>query len=691
MAPKRKHHEVFNDYVTTFFIDQIHKWKPADTAPCSFHNKKLNVDANAWGEARVRSEMLAMQLAKVPATQRNNRLRSEGEKWYACGYRMYLLPNSREVPDPIRSASSISKNPQLVAMSDQARRTAADVAARIWWQDHSSATLNAASVAAADEEAQKRQTQAAASTATATATATSSRGRASLPQMATATSTATQPTHHLNKCLDEGLRCLLASPIEQRTSKPRKGIRRAVVAAFHAQRMLRVWKEGGANSQSPPTFQMHERPAYHLQQHLDKNNLSHFYGLGIDAETDSCMTVQAGLKQIGRGLSNAIWVAGENGPRVDLSTFLPPQVYKSFLEGRLVLRTPRVSSAWLSFEHAVGEATNMLFTALCGCGPQVALLSYARRLFSDETDEEGVQVVKYKLFAFLERGNESVDGRYACEAPALVSAHQNNAYYHALLACVYRYSMEGFVHLDGTLRNYVDFYPRHLPGVIDAWRIRVIDVEEKHFRRLCPQASTDWHDLFLVNLLVVLTFLKLRLGGRWEKERYWLPVRNTAEHLIGNLRGRKTLPAIAYWDGTFKPEEPFPHVDQGKFAGDTHEAAARVLVRVMRHYLMKEHIEQGTLRYVRKLHTPKINTQELAKAKNWYDNVYRKDMYPALCFFREALHSRQAGTGNPRLLVSVLFDFLDKKHADLCAQYSHRLPASHTQQPGATRDVLLGL
>lgn len=689
MASKRKHHQVANDYVTTYFIDQIHKWNPMDATRFSFHDKKLIVDANAWGEARVRSEMLAMQLAGMPAAQQNNRLRSDGEEWYACGYRMYLLPNSFEVPDAIRSASSLETNPRLAAMSEQTRRTEASAAARIWWRDHSSAIRNAASVAVAEEgEAQRQHKEATATAAAspATAPATSPRKRSPLPQMATTT---TRPTRPLGPQLPEGLRRLLASPAEHRTSAPRTSIRPAVTAAFHAQRMLRVWEDGGANNRPRRAFQTLERPAYHLQQHLDKNGLSHVYGRGKPDETDRCMTVHAGLKRIGGGASNAIWVAGENGSRVDLGSFLPPQVLKPFLAGRLVLRTPHVTTDWLSFEHAVGEATNMLFTAMCGCGPQVALLSYARRLFTNETNEEGVQVVKYKLFAFLERANESADERYALNVPPLVSAHLSGTYYHALLVCIYQYSQEGFVHLDGTLRNYVDLYPHNLPSAIDAWQVRVIDVEEKLFRRLCPQASTDWRDLFLVNLLVVLSFLKLRLGCRWDKEWYWLPVRNAAEHLIGALRGRKTLPAIAYWDGTFKPEEPFPHVDTGKFAGDTHEAAARVLVRVMRYYLMKQHIEQGTMRYVNKLHSHKSTAQDLSKAKAWYDNVYRIDMYPSLCFFREALLSRQAG--HPRLLVSVLFEFLDKEHKELCVQYVHRLPTSNIQQRGATREVLLGL
>lgn len=687
MASKRKHYQVANDHVTTYFIDQIHKWNPVDAARCSVQDKRLIVDANAWGEARVRSEILAMQLAGMPAVQQNNRLRTGGEDWYACGYRMYLLPNSFEVPDAIRSASSLKQHPRLAAMSEQARRDEASAAAHIWWRDHSSAIRNAASVAVAEEaEKQQKGAVAAAAASPATAPATSPRRRSPLPQMATTT---TLPTRPLGPQLPEGLHHLLVSPAEQRTSEPRTSIRPAVTAAFHAQRMLRVWEDGGANNRPRRVFRTLERPAYELQRHLDKNDLSHVYGRGNPAETNSRMTAHAGLKQIGGGASNAIWVAGENAPRVDLGSFLPPMVLKPFLAGRLVLRTPHVSTDWLSFEHAVGEATNMLFTAMCGCGPQVALLSYARRLFDNETNEEGVQMVKYKLFAFLERANESVDDRYAPTVPPLVSAHLSDAYYHALLVCIYQYSQEGFVHLDGTLRNYVDLYPHKLPSSIDAWQVRVIDVEEKLFRRLCPQASTDWRDLFLVNLLVVLSFLKLRLGCRWDKERYWLPVRNAAEHLIGALRGRKTLPAIAYWDGTFKPEEPFPHVDKGKFAGDTHEAAARVLVRVMRYYLMKQHIEQGTLRYVNKLHSHRSTAQDLSKAKAWYDNVYRTDMYPALCFFREALLSRQAG--HPRLLVSVLFEFLDKAHKELCAQYVHKLPTSNFQQRGATREVLLGV
>ena len=502
----------------------------------------------------------------------------------------------------------------------------------------------------------------------------------------------TRPARPAAPQLPERLRRLLASPAEQRESEPRKGIRPTVTAAFHTQRMMRVWEDGGARKGGRRVYRMLERPAYELQDNLDARQLTAVYGRG-KRETVEAQMRHLGMKRIGGGASNAIWAAGDAEPRIDLCSLFPKEVVARFREGKLVLRAPHVTTDWLSFEHAVGEATNMLFTALCGFGPQVALLSYARRqceLTDKEASEEGLTVVKYKLFAFLERANESTDNRYALDVPPCVSATASGAYYDALLVCIYQYSQEGFVHLDGTLRNYVDLYPRDLASdTIDAWCVRVIDVEEKLFRRVCPTASTDWRDLFLVNLLSVLTYLKVRLGRRWEKERHWQRVRPAVEHLLGALRGRRTLPAITYWDGTFVPDEPFPHIDKGKYAGNTHEATARSLVRVMRYYLLKQHLEQCTVHYVNKMHSSKATPQELAKARGWYDNTYRTDLYPTLCFFREALLSRQAG--QPRLLVSVLHEFLDKEHGELCAQYMHKLPASNVQQRSATPEVLLGL
>ena len=171
--------------------------------------------------------------------------------------------------------------------------------------------------------------------------------------------------------------------------------------------------------------------------------------------------------------------------------------------------------------------------------PRIAALSFARKLFKDPNEkEEGVRVVKYKIFAFMERAKQTTSVRYAADTLATSSATANPAYHTALLVAVYQYSHEGFVHLDATLRNFVDLYGKALPRSPTAWAVKVIDVEDKHFRRLCPEGTAEWRYLLLFNLMVVLVFLKVSLAGRWDGDMLWRRVRHMCNQLRGELEGR---------------------------------------------------------------------------------------------------------------------------------------------------------
>ena len=100
MAPKRDRASANNDDAMTYFIGMACQWKPTDAKLNSFN--ELIRDAHEWGEARVRAEVSAMQLRNLPAQKRYNALCTTAEKWYEVGYRMYLLPNSRDSLDALR-------------------------------------------------------------------------------------------------------------------------------------------------------------------------------------------------------------------------------------------------------------------------------------------------------------------------------------------------------------------------------------------------------------------------------------------------------------------------------------------------------------------------------------------------------------------------------------------------------------
>jgi len=650
MAPKRDRANASanNDDAMTYFIGMVCQWKPTNASLSSFN--ELIRDAHEWGEMRVRAEIYAMQLRDVPASKRLNMLTTTSDAWYAAGYRMYLLPNSGDSPDALRHRPRT--NASLMAQSELSRRELPPVAARIWRQKYASTILGEAQAAV---EAERRPTTSPAQSSASPATAPL-RTRALLARLP-----ATPPPPPRPPTLER----FLAQPGEKVASAPREGIEAAVAAAICNQHALRAWDGALVH---------HHKPAYAMQMELHARNLLAVYGCGNEQLCKDAMR-RNGLQKIAGGAYNTVWTVGEHGAPWATELF-GREVGEAFLAKRLVLRAPRTKAGWLTFDEAVGEASNMLFTALCGCGPRVALLLYASHMFDDaDAHEEGLRVPKYRLAVLLERATLSVDKRYAPETPTVDSAATSDSYLQALLTCVYQFSHEGFVHLDGTLRNLVDCYPRQLLNhrVVE-WCVKVIDVDKKTFRRLCPAASAGWRDLFLVNLLVVFTFLKLRLGERWNKQRHWSPVARGVEQLLRELPGRAVLPAIAFWEGPYNPDEKFDEEDPPAYVACTHKSSALFLLRQMRYYLLRQPLEQCDAKYVDVRLSGRATPAELEKAQTWYDNDYRRDVYPAHCYFRDALQPR--ANGKPRLFATVLYGFLVKSHEELCTEHADKLAPS---------------
>ena len=654
MAPKRARSNSNHDDALVYFIGMATQWTPTNARLGSFH--ELILDAHQWGEMRVRAEMYAMQLRDVPARTRLNILTTSSENWYVAGYRMYLLPESSDSLDALRYRPRT--NEALMTQTEWSRRALASQAGVAWRAKHATTIFDEALAAV---EADKPPAAAPMATASpVTASATTSRARAPLVRPA-------PPPPAGGAALPHTLARFLADPAEQVASNPRAGIENAVAEAFREQRVCRAW-EGS-------TLRFLEQPAYTLQSKLHARGLDTVYGCGNE-ELGKDVMRRAGLQRLAAGGYNAVWVVGDRGAPW-LRDLFGHDVGDAFLAKKLVLRVPRPHAEWLTFTQAVGEASNMLFTAQCGVGPRVAMLSYASKTFpDDEADEEGVRVPKYKIFALLERATESVDSRYDPNALQVASsATASGPYVQALVVCIYQFSQEGFVHLDGTLRNFVDCYARELPLQLTDFLVRVIDVDQKSFRRLCPNASTDWRDLFLINLLIVFTFLKLRLGHRWDRQRHWSPVAQGVAQLLREVPGRTTLPSIAFWEGSFVADEQFPDMSGHKYAACSHSASARFMLRQMRYYLLEQPLEICEAQYlnVRRAHQP--SPKELTIAQDWYDNVYRNDMYPAHCYFRDALQPRS--NGKPRLFAAVLYEYLSTPHSELKAKFAHTLHLSN--------------
>ena len=668
----RANHNEVKELATTYFIDMMRGWTPTNARAGSL-DEDIILDAHQWGEARVRAQLNALQLLGVAARSRYNALTNDGEKWYAAGYSIYLLPNSRDAPEALRSR--LRTNDELMGTSEQARRELPGPAASAWRKKFAQALFDEARAAADAEDPPARAASPSRSVASpATAPTSSLHTRGPLAPL---------PPPPAGPPLPPTLARLLEDPTERIASAPRAGVEQAVTEALRNQRTLRAW---GDDLTYP------DKMAYDLQREVDARGLRCMYGDMADEVATDAMR-RAGLKKLASGAYNKIWVADDRTAPW-LRAMFTKEVGNALCEGQLVLRTPKPNASWLSFDEAVGEASNMLFTALCGFGPRVALLSFATRLFPDkDAGEEGLLVPGYRLFVVLERAQETVDKRYAPDVLPVASTTADRLYAKALLVCVFHFSHEGYVHLDSTLRNFVDCYPHNLINHKYAeWCVKTIDVDKKTFRRLCPEASTDWRDLFLINLLVVFTFLKQRLGARWDRERHWASLARPVTQLMRDLVGRATLPAIAFWEGPFNPDEKFPEVEPSEYVECTHKSSARFLLRQMRYYMLRQPFEQCDVRYLRFRLAQAASPQELQAAQHWYDNDYRSDTYPAHCFFRDALQPRD--NGKPRLFARVLYEYLNTPFAELKSKYAHALPPSnaHTVFGGTIgRERMLGL
>jgi hypothetical protein len=715
MPPKAKRPVANNDNALTYWIESTTTLREQASREGALNGSyvggELIRDAHHWGEAMVRAHLDCMADEGKSAFDRWNSLRGQqGKDWYARGYRFYLLPLSADAPRVI--AKHVCYNEHVYKRNPPPteatlRLHVVSKAADAWWNRYSAGIQAAAQMAVEEEkaaaEAKKKKRDAPAQPA-APANHQAKRPKpspvATPPTGATpVTVTATRPPSLvMPKCLVR----LLDNPTTLVPSTSRPGIRQLVEAAFVNQRIARVWVD--ADGTRRLTF-LRTR-CDELCDALEARGLATVCGLSQfkDVLVNDGTLRHAGLTMRGKGGFNSIWAvknptssatataatssaANTAHPAAWVSEVLPPEVAGDFMKGRLVLRSPHEKEDPQSFDEAVGEATNILFTALTTCGPLVGALAFSYRRSMGGRD-------RYRLFAFLEAATHSVDQRYTSTL-VRVSAAESRPYHDALVTTIFRISAQGLVHLDATLRNFVDFYPSNLPSAIKQPRIKVIDVEARCFRRVIAptQSSTEWRYLFLFNLITVLVFLKGRIVHAWKPSVHWAHLRPLCKQLISELPGKTNVAAILMWKGAHRDTDEFPDLTKGKYAGETHEAVTRVAECMLRHYLLQQPLNECTKRYVEIIqpdpHDPrKVRSQErLREAREWYANTYVDHLVPVREFFLRKL----ACWGEPQRFVEVAFEFLDTPLAELQKQCVGAVPPMSEHHDGCSRAFLLGL
>jgi len=664
MPPSNSKKRPRDEETLSYWVNIIATVKPESSKLNSFGDRFVK-DAHRWGEAMVRAHLQTAASNGVPAKSRREMLDRDGKGWYMKGYRFYMLPTSNGAPPNI--TRHIVASPWMKELTRHQALPHSERAAESWWDNHARPIIDECNM---EIEGEKRRT-------TVSPSVQSMRAVASPVVRSPVTKVVAKPR---GPDLPLPLGQLLARPNDKLVSQPNDGCKELVALAFLNLRVLRCWE---VNDDGKRRIDYLDRKPYCMQLELKAKGFEAIYGGGHADGGDEYTMEDHGLQQVGEGAFNGVWTVQR--PNATLNALLPTEVVAPFNEGKLVLRTPFGKTEWSTFDEAVGEATNMLFAARWNFGPRVAALSFARKVFlnTDDAPEEGTPVVMYKIFAWLERASMSVDKRFAGAAkhPSVLS---NVAYHRALVVAIYEMSYQGFVHCDATLRNFVDFYGAELPTSIKTFAIKVIDVEAKTFRRLHPAATTEWRQLFLFNLLMVLVFLKIKLGNRWRAEPCWLRVQATCRELISELPGTDSLASIAIWSGTFDPEEKFPDMSLGEYAGETTGAASLAVIRMLTFYLLRQPLDEGRGNYYKFFAAKDEN--KLPDARRWYDNVYRMTMFPARHFFLQRYHNRKA----PEPFVRVAFDFLETSHATLYSA-APKLQLSNNHRAGTSESAILGL
>jgi len=645
----------------------------------------LILGAHQWGEAMVRAYLQNLADKKVPACDRRRQFDGAVEGWYKRGYRYYLLPKSKGAPEAIaehKSPAGDATEGQLIPMIDRHATH---------WMKHHSVKIRVEVLAAEEDEKEKKE-----HAAKAEAQRVVRQKRAPTPTPTTATTTPATVAASKAPCLrlHPRLARLLDKPTTREASTPLEGIRELVVAAFENDRVARVWNDCEDDNDRRLTFL--DTRANELCDALVERGLGDACGRGctkVDQHYEKLKRV-GGLALRGKGAFNGVWESRGTASAPWVAELLPAEVATPFYCGRVVLRCPTPHSDPLTFDQAVDEATNILFTALAVCGPRVAALcpSVVGRWPPSAGPLHGAR--QYQIYTFLETATLSVDARYAPTANPSASAIDHRLYHDALLMAIYRISVEGYVHLDATLRNFVDFYPKTLPETLKHFAVKVIDVEGRHFRRLIQTESTEWRYLFLFNLMIVMVFLKTRLADCWSAKVHWNHLRDLCKQLIGELPGKHNIASVTMWEGEFpvlgEASKFFPDLGGGALGGNSIDAVRRAALWQLKHYLLRQPIREAQANYTSVLLPNKKDpsrlptTAQLKTARDWFNTTYRRVLLPPRTFFDAKLREKKR-------FVEVAFEFLETSIDDLRRGCANAIPPMEDHHRSCSEHFLLGV
>ena len=486
----------------------------------------------------------------------------------------------------------------------------------------------------------------------------------------------------------------------------------SVQKGFENDMLPRVWMDDAKKRRVVGTLSVR---APMLEAALHEGGFGWLYG-SSEIPSEQALK-EIGLSKLSNGGFNQLWTGRMTAAS---RRVLPPEVAELVAQGLVVIRAPLGKTQSDNLQNVMDEMSNVMHAALYGYGPLVAGMAWVRTLHAAR-EEQGLRHVRYRLVSFMEKGDMSVHCRIRKAAEngfvpfkdALATPSGASHYFDALLRCVHAYSVDRFVFLDATLRNFVDFVSTSSPT-----RIAVIDIDSTVFRRLGGTAlssgnepSHGWKMVWLHNTLVVSCFLKRTLsdlsgsgiGGPVHgvlvdpfTAFWWNKVSKAVDATFHELRHGTASDACfdsscrlflleCFWgaEQSCKDAWTFPNMAQPPWSGSDPIAMANAALAYMYHYFVRqpfEEIEEMYVRHALAMHemhqkrglSPSViadTERAYRRACEWYDGVARRTLIAPMLYFHNAVHEPHQANGDSRMLATIMIDYVQTPNSDLQARW----------------------
>ena len=492
-------------------------------------------------------------------------------------------------------------------------------------------------------------------------------------------------------------------------------IRRDVMQHLSTDRIFKVSPpsqdgNGGIRAQDyqlPDGVQANGEMLYHaLRDNHDINAL--FVGLwpGADIRVaanwpESFRALNLAL--VARGSYNSVWrlARGPNGadpvPPDALLGILPRNAIAGLVNDTHVLRIPNADQ-WAKRDEVVSEMINVTEAALGRYGPNIAAV-WVGRESTPVMPGTGHTQGRFKLFAILERGTD-VNARISQMVQEPSHAVWKR-YFQSLRRCVWRYSANRCLHLDGKLANLIDNFPSAgVSADSESSTIKAIDLASDFYRRiqrLTPEESSSgttvtspgmaqgWKLVWLYNILFVTCSLRIVLPMDVYHKVWWpiiaKAVRSILQECVSErslaskdaeyLRARSFL-LRCKWKGGFLmsavPKKP-PE-------GEDPVALSETALGTVRHYFHDQWYKEAVKRLVEPARAVRLadraaldaaQRQALRQKRNqswqWYNTMFRQRALPMIRFFSDKMVYEDDARALP--MIQVMYEYANASEEDL--------------------------